>query len=442
MTRPLANSGWAIFEYGWYPLLLFAATPWFLSRLGSDQYGLWMLLAATVGFGSLLSAGTGAATIKAISANNGSGGSVDVGDIVRASIALALVGGGLLAVLIVSTFWVAGDALLGRMGDPSALRLTAVAAAGMLWVEQLDQALSSALKGAERFGQAARVEIASRTLQLIAAALALLASPTLVALYSALLAVALGRLATKAVIVRTRLEVGRLRPAFHGIGGLLAFAKWGWLQGIGGIMFGVVDRMLVGSMLGAASLAYYSIASQLAVQVHAIASAGLSVIFPLVSRKTKEGVGYSLRRITRSTIAGNLVLTTAIALLLLWLGAPLLHFWLDQESATQTAIVLPWLVGAYWILAQNLVPYYVLLGLGQARLVGLTVLAAGVAALFATYFGLSAFGFAGAPLGRAAYALVSLGLIWPMVQSLSRDDCTRPTSIADIERGRSDASTP
>ena len=47
----------------------------------------------------------------------------------------------------------------------------------------------------------------------------------------------------------------------------------------------MASRMLVGSLLGASSLTYYSIAAQLAMQVHAASAAGLSVIFPKISRK-------------------------------------------------------------------------------------------------------------------------------------------------------------
>ena len=45
---------------------------------------------------------------------------------------------------------------------------------------------------------------------------------------------------------------------------MLHFAKWGWVQGVGSLVFGVADRLFVGSFLGATSLAFYSVASQLA----------------------------------------------------------------------------------------------------------------------------------------------------------------------------------
>ena len=421
MLGRLVSPSWAVAEYVWYPLLLFAATPWFLHRLGAEQYGHWMLLTATVGLGGVLNVGTGAATVKMVSAGIGRGDRTDAGRIVRASLAIAMLGGAMLALLVAGAYLIGGPALLGRMGDPALLRVTAIAAVVLLWLEQVDNVYSSALRGAERFGHSARLEIAAKTVQLLFAALVLLAWQRLWALYAALVVVALARLLAKALFARQLLGLGRMFPAWEGARELLHYAKWGWLQGIGGVLFGVADRMLVGSLLGAASLAWYSIASQLAMQAHAVSAAGLSVIFPAVSRKREDGKPFTLWRVTWLSVSANLLLSTAIAIALLLLGTPLLHLWLGSDAAGPTSQVLPWLVVAYWLLALNIVPYYVLLGMGRVRFVGLTVLVAGIVATIAMYFAVIDRGLAGAPLGRGVYALLTLALAWPLAQHLLRE---------------------
>lgn len=423
-------------EYGWYPLLLFMATPWFLHRLGTEQYGNWMLLTATVGFGGVLNAGTGAATIKAVSAGVGRAASHDAERAVRTALGIALLGGGGLALLVFCVFWLAGGELLGRMGSPILIKLTGVAAALLIWVEQLDNVFSSAMKGAEQFGQAARVEIASKTLQILAAAAVLLPWPNLWALYVALLLVSILRLLAKTIIAKRVLGLSDLHPSLSGTGEILHFAKWGWLQGVGGVLFGVADRMLVGSLLGAASLAYFSIASQLAMQVHAVTAAGLSVIFPKVSRKLQDGGSFSLWRVTKLTMAGNLLLSTFIALILVLLGPMLLNTWIGAERAAPTAQILPWLVIAYWVLALNVVPYYVLLGMGRIRFVGLTALTAGTVAVIAMYMAISRAGLVGAPAGRGAYAVLSLAMVVPLARHFMRERSARLTgqpTAPDIE---------
>ncbi len=415
MLKKLTSPAWALLEYGWYPLLLFISTPWFLHQLGTERYGHWMLLTATVGFGGVLNTGTGAATIKAVSAAVGRGEVDDVGgSAIRASLSIAVVGGAALTLLVFAVFWFAGTTLLGRMGDPALLELTGLAAALLIFVEQLDTVFSSSMKGAEQFGQAARVEIASKTAQVAVAALVVLLWPGLWGLYVALLVVAVLRLVAKTVIAKRLLRLSHLRPSLAGAAHILHFAKWGWLQGIGGVLFGVADRMLVGSLLGAASLAYYSIASQLAMQVHAASAAGLSVIFPKVSRKLEGTNHFSLWRVTKLTMAGNFLMSSFLAIALILFGPRILRLWIGTASGSPAAQVLPWLVVVYWLLALNVVPYYMLLGMGRIRFLGLTVLASGIAGVVAMYLAISSMGLAGAAAGRGVYALLSLALAFPL----------------------------
>jgi O-antigen/teichoic acid export membrane protein len=421
MLTKFSGSVWAMSEYGWYPLLLLVSTPWFLHQLGTDQYGYWMLLTATIGFGGVLNTGTGAATIKAVSAAVGRNGDlVGTQRIVRASLAIAILGGGALGVLVFVIFTLFGTSLLGQMNAPELVRQTGVAAALLIWLEQLDNVFSSTLKGAEHFGIAARIEIISKTAQVACSAAALWVWPNLPALYLSLIVVAVLRLSAKLVIVRAKFGYTQLLPSLEGVSEILNFAKWGWLQGVGNVLFGVADRMLVGSLLGATNLTYYSIASQLAMQIHAASAAGLSVIFPKISRKVESKESFSLGTVMNLTMAANLVLSSLLAGTLLVFGRQILVFWIGEEAAGPTGTVLPWLAVAYWVLALNVVPYYVLLGIGQVKFVGLTVLASGLVSVIAMYFSIASFGLLGAPLGRGIYALLTLALVvplWPYVRS-------------------------
>jgi len=419
-------------EYGWYPLLLFVTTPWFLHRLGTEHYGYWMLLTATVGFGGALNAGTGAATIKAVSTGVGRGESSEVR--VRASFGIAMIGGGILSLIVLSVYVFGGGLLLGRMGsDTDLVRLTGVSAALLLWLEQIDNVASSAMKGAERFGHAARLEIIGKSVQVGLAMLATWQSPTIGALYLALVTGAVVRLSAKLATARRLLGVASLRPSLRGARDILHYARWGWVQGIGAVLFGVADRILVGSMLGATSLAYYSIASQLAMQVHAISAAGLSVIFPLVSRRLEGRNDLELWPLARLTMGGNFVLSSVLATALLVVAPWILKPWVGPEAAMVAGSLLPWLVGAYFLLAMNVAPFYILLGMGRMRFVGLSSLVSGIAGVTAMYFAITKFNLMGAPAGRGVYALTSLALLLPVTQHLWHERRARRIRRAQID---------
>lgn len=414
VLKKLVAPGWAILEYGWYPLMVFITTPYFLHTLGAEGFGFWMLLTATAGFGAFLNAGTGAATIKQVSASYGRADRKNVGKVVRASLAISLTGGAILAAIIVLVFAAAGNLLFSKMGDQSLVLLTGSVAALLAVTEQIDNVFASALKGAEHFGHAARIEMLSKTAQTLAAVFAVSMWGGLASLYASLVLVALLRLVAKSWLVVHLLDVSSLRPSFVNVTDALHYAKWGWLQGVGGLFFGVADRMLIGSFMGAASLAHYSVATQLAQQIHALSAAGLSVIFPKISRKQEGDAHFSLSRITKLTMAWSFLASGTLALGLLIFGKKILTLWLGEAEAEASAGVLWYLTVAYWLLAMNVVPHFILLGVGRIRIVAMSNLAAGLVSVLVMFLLMENYGLVGVGVARIAYGAITLIAFVPL----------------------------
>lgn len=408
VIKKITSSLWSILEYGWSPLLTFLSTPYFLHSLGADAFGYWMLLITTVGFGSILNAGNATAIIKIVSSLNNSREKENIGDVVSSSLTMALIGGGVLAGITVALFGFAGEVLFAKMGNSQLLFTTGVFAAFLAWIEQVDVVFSSTLKGTEQFKKAAIVEVISKTMQIFGTILAVYLWKTVTALYVAILIVALIRLSLKFSLVITSLSIALIRPSFIKTQDIFAYAKWGWLQGVGGLLFGVSDRMLVGSILGAASLSHYSMATQLASQIHALSAAGLSIIFPKVSRELKENHEFSLLRITKISMIGNLLATSLMATGLLIFGKKILILWVGLESANATYEVFWYLIIAYWLMAINVVPYYILLALGKIRFVALSNFFAGIVTLIGMYVLIDYYGLRGVGMGQIVYGTVTL----------------------------------
>ncbi|MDO8996886.1 MAG: oligosaccharide flippase family protein, partial [Sediminibacterium sp.] len=331
-----------------------------------------------------------------------------VGKVVRASLAIALMGGTILAAIIVLVFGAAGNLLFSKMGDPSLVLLTGIVAGLLAVIEQIDNVFASALKGAEHFGHAARIEMVSKTAQILAAVLAVFMWGGVAELYAALVLVAVVRLIAKSWLVSRLLGVTSLRPSFANAPETLHFAKWGWVQGVGGLFFGIADRMLIGSFMGAASLAHYSVATQLAQQIHALSAAGLSVIFPKISRKLEGGASFSLWRITKLTMTANFLASGILALGLLIFGRKILTLWLGAEVADASADVLWYLTIAYWLMAVNVVPHFILLGVGRIRIVAMSNLAAGLISLLVMFMLVKHYGLVGVGVARIIFSVIIL----------------------------------
>jgi O-antigen/teichoic acid export membrane protein len=421
MLSRLMQPAWAVMEYGWYPLLVLIATPYFVHTLGPEKYGHWMLLSATVAFGGILSAGTGAAVIKTVSAGLGRAKSEDVERAVRSSLVIAFVSGGVLAGFILAIFLFAGDTLFHKMGERSLVALTGAGAAVLAWIEQIDNVFASALKGGERFGEAASIEMTGKTIQILAALVAVLVWGSLVALYLAIIFVAIMRLAAKARATKRVLGLSSLRPVSVHTPEVVQFAGWGWLQGAGGVFFSVMDRMLVGYALGAASLAHYSIATQLAQQIHGFAGAALSVVFPKVSRRLCEEKNLSLQSLTKLTIGANLLASTVLALGLLVFGRSILSIWLGEREAEASTDLLWYLSIAYWFLAINVAPHFILLGVGRLRFVAISNLLAGAASLALMFVLVRSNGVIGIATAKIFYGAIILTNCLVLIKHLRRE---------------------
>jgi O-antigen/teichoic acid export membrane protein len=238
------------------------------------------------------------------------------------------------------------------------------------------------------------------------------------ALYAGLVIVAIVRVVAKLSLVSRTFGISVIRPSANNLSDVLHFAKWGWLQGAGGLFFGVADRILIAAMLGATSLAHYSIATQLTMQIHALSAAGFSVLFPKVSRHLESNADYSLARITKLAMVLNFTTSSALAIGLLIFGESILTWWLGKAEAEACGGMLTYLIVAYWMLANNVVPYYILLGLGKIKIIGTSSILFGVLAIIIMYVVITIIGSDGRPAGRLAYSAFTLALIYPLMKQI------------------------
>ncbi len=410
----LGGSFWSIVEYIWFPSLMLATTPFFLRTLGPERFGQWALLSATISFGAILSIGTGAATVRQVALRLARDDSAGVRLVVRSSLGLGLAGGLAAAVLVAGVFGLGGTTLLGKMAAGGAPLATGLTAAAIVAIEQLENVFTAALRGGERFKIIARIEMIVRTLQVGAAIGAVWAFGTLAALFVALIVTATFRLFVKALVVTRWLDLGVAWPSLELWRGVIGDARWGWLQGVGALIFGLADRFIVGGVLGAAALAHYSIASQVAQPLHALAAAGTSVIFPKISAALGRGDEARLKTLLIGAAALLVTGTAIVAGTIWWFRLELLTLWLGPGPAAASAPTLGVLIWAFWLLALGVLPHYVLLGMGRMKLVALANVAAGFATIVAMIWLVRGYGVLGVATARMLYGVVLLAVFLPL----------------------------
>jgi O-antigen/teichoic acid export membrane protein len=372
--------------------------------LGSHGFGLWAFALAIAGLGGLASLGVGVAATKFVAedlASNRPQGAVQT---TRAALSVVLVGGLLLVALSAALAPLLASTVFVRMGTVAEVSAVLLLGVGLLALQEIDGVFTGALRGAQRFDLAAQVEISMRVVWIGAVIGA--AWHTRDAVITLAVGNAIGVLkafakgcAAQHALAGNCMTPSRSRAPMRR---LLKFGKWMWVQSLGGLLFSVVDRLVVGAIFGAADLARYSICMQLAQLVHGVQATALQPLFPWVTTRLASPEPVSADTLKRTAVFGGLA-CLVVPLTLIVFADVILSLWISEAFAKDNSTICRVLIGAYGLLAFNIPVHYLLLGLGAVRILATINLAAGAVSLIAslllhpwglTYFAMSKLFFA------------------------------------------------
>lgn len=413
MIAHFKQSAWAVMEYLIYPVLMFASTPFFLAHLGSQKYGLWMLLIALSGFGGLAGLGAGSATTKEVSHHRGAGTiDVVVGNIIPNSLSLALVGSLAVGVIYLGSWLVMPSAWTAKLGTHAEMVMLLSCSFLIICFEQLDSVFSGAIKGYERFDASAHAEIAIKCGSVLIYILTVVFSGSIAALFMMAVALAFMRALIKGVVASSISGAGlfTLKWDIKVIRELVSFGKWTWVQSFGAALFATADRLIIGSYLGAEALARYSVFTQLAQQIHAIPSAATTVLFPMVSRKSSRNE--SVIKLVLLALGGVIFIASFIASLLYLYGEIILKMWLPDSFNFSNLNAYNLLIVAYFLLALSVVPHYVFLGMHKAKLVAVSNLIAGIFSVLSCLCFIMSEGMSSGAYSKIIYSVSVLIAYW------------------------------
>jgi O-antigen/teichoic acid export membrane protein len=384
------------------------ATPLFLSTVGTEAFGLWLLMNSVVALGGLVGLGTAEATVRFVADARGRRNLALATDAVQHNLLIGMFGSGVLGLLLILASPVLAVTVFEAMGDRGEVVTALIVAATMLFVQQVSGIFAAAIKGFEDFRRAARIEVTVRACAVGSASIAAWETKHIGAALMIFLAVNVLGVAWRALAVTQLL--GRLAwlPLWRP---MLAreswrFSRWIWMNAIVASVIASFDKLLVGSMLGAAPLAHYGIALQLASLVLILPGTGLGFLVPVVRKKLSGGD--DTRRLTRVALAANAAVTGTLAVLLLVSGRLVLDIWVGSAIADEIVNLFYLLLGAFAISSLAVAPQYLLVASGEARYCSLVFLAAAAIGSTATASMIPVLGLQGAAFARYAYSATSL----------------------------------
>jgi O-antigen/teichoic acid export membrane protein len=352
---------------GMAPLLLSILTvPAYLHLIGQDRYGVLAIVWVVLGYFGVFDLGLSRATANQI-ARMRDRPPEDRERVFWSAITVnATVGalGGALLLLL-------GHVLLGHLLHVSAdLRHEALGALPWLAVSvpltTVTLVLAGTLEGRERF---LTVNILSTVglamFQLAPLAQAYWVGPSLSGLVMAATFALVASTALSFIVIAVSLPLRGLPVVdVHRLGELLRYGGWITVTGLVGPLLTVVDRVVIGGVLGARAVAQYTVPSALVARAQILSSGLARTLFPRFSH-LDHGDAADVGRESLSLLAAVMTPICIVGAVCL---RPFLDAWVGSELAAKSAPVGEILLLGMWLNSLAVVPYAFLQAKGRPDL--------------------------------------------------------------------------
>lgn len=422
MRRHLLNAGWGVVDYAAYPFGMLLVAPIVLHRLGAAQYGVWTVSTAVVSVGGVIASGFGDANIQRVARLRGHSDHTQARNAMLATVRSLLTIHLLLGILLSTAAWCGAPFAARHLahGDAALTKQSVVAlhiAAVLILVRALETVPVSTQRAFEQFGSTVRINTGVRLVTLATAAgLAFAGHSVLALLFGTALFLLLGTF-LQFQELRRLLGAQALLPTFNGdhIRTLLHSGLFTWIQALGSVIFGQLDRVVLGISLGAAAVAPYTLCVQFAHPIYGLTGSALAFLFPYLSARAGTVPRRELVRTLSKALLCNVTLVAIGAGSLLVAGPWLIRAWAGPAVAQSASPILPVVVLGSSLMGIGVTATCALLALGAFRLVAVVSLASRavmllVMAMLVHHHGLVALAFV--RVGYGIFAVSLYPLLW------------------------------
>jgi len=389
--------------------ILLATIPALIRILGIDEYGLWVLVSATLGVLGILEGGLTVATTVFASEDLARKDDARLSQTVTASSAAML----LLATLAASLVWCGAD-LFGQFfpalnesqktAASDALQISAF----VIWLRLLHQVPIGIEQACQRYGLMNLIATNQSALSNFGMVIVAAKGGHIVALMKWQVVVALITFLAHLVLVVALLRDRKLRLRWSSqrIRQICRFSGLTWASTLGTLLFSQFDRLIVGAMMNTSSVGAYAAITQVTAQINALSALPAQPLLPATSETLSGSLtdrSLVVRR-TKQAVEFNALLAFALGAWLVLFAPQIVSFILpgtalhDVVPAFQLAAIL------YAVYSINAVGYFVLLGMRAVGLCTGIVISSGILSLALIGAGCSVLGLPGAIAGNAGYA--------------------------------------
>lgn len=397
-------------------IVALATIPPYLHQIGEARYGVLALVWLLLGYFGLFDLGLSRATANHIARLRGhplADREAVFWTAMLLNLGLGVIGG-------LSLYFVGGPLLYHWLKASPAIHAEAVAAlpwiAAAVPVVTSTAVMTGALTGQERFGIVNVVQVGGMLLfQTVPLLVAISIGPTLYIIIPAAV------LARSVVLVPLFLAVKRVlplvgRPRIDRVRAreLLGYGAWVTVTNTVSPILSTFDRFFIGTILGAASVAYYDVPFRLAQKAQIVPIALADALFPRLSGETRDTATTTS---FTATAAVNGFMTPLIAAAVL-LVDPFLSLWVGADFASRAAPVGAALLIGTWINSLARIPLAKLQAEGRPDWVAKAHMLEVAPYVAALWWALHQFGLIGAAFVWTARVAVDAALLFGFARML------------------------
>jgi O-antigen/teichoic acid export membrane protein len=360
--------------------------PVILSQLGTSAYGVWALLAYGLAFPALLEISFGLAMSRFAAFYRNEPDKLNAFVTVSFFI-LAFFGIVVIIIAIICSFFISNWFEAIPKEYAHAAQITCILVGVTFGLQMLQSTHAGVLRGFEYYTLSNAVLMFSSILRAILIVVFLVFWKTIIAIQVAYIITTI--LSALAMYYVAKHSIPILKFNMKGINKEIVWELYRYTyhsiarSGSTIAMFNILT-LLIGWKGTAADVTAYDIASKLPNVIRSLLGGVQSVFLPVVTNLKATGQIQMVRSVVKKTTQMCFVLSMIVAVLLISLGEPLLHFWLRREVSVNMIIVMNLLVLS--MLPDGFFGLWlpVLVGLGDLKwLTGMSILGAALAVILA-----------------------------------------------------------
>jgi O-antigen/teichoic acid export membrane protein len=375
------------------PLAITLVTvPLYLQVIGQARFGMLAIVWLLLGYLGMLDLGLSTASTHALARARSDEPAVRARIVLTSLVANLGLGLFIAAVLLLGGPWlISKGSFPPGMGHELQLAMPWLCAA--IPIAMAGGVLNGLLTAREEFGRLNLVNLAGTALfQLVPLGAAFAIGPQLNSILPAAVLARAVPVAVLFVMSRSRVDYGLAGFESSVLKQLVSYGGWVMVTSLVGPVLVSADQLMIGAIMGAAAVAPYNVASNLAVRVAVLPSALGQTLFPRLS---------GLPEAEATELAGNSFRTLSIVVAIACVPAillvrPFFTWWLGAHFAASSAPVAQFLLVAVWINSLAGLPFTLVRARGRPEIAARFHLLEVVPFLILLYVLIGSFGLMGA----------------------------------------------